>query len=51
MNIQELKEAIIDEVAAIDEDLQMRVYDDFKKCFQECINVNGGHQPDVVFKK
>lgn len=48
-NIQELKEAIFNEVAAIDEDLRRRVYDNIHRRLQECINVNESHLPNVVF--
>ena len=47
MTIQELKQAIVDEVAAIDEDLRWRVYGNFQTRLQQCIDVNGGHLPDV----
>jgi len=47
MTIQELKQAIVDEVTAIDEDLQRRVYGNFQTRLQQCIDVNGGHLPDV----
>lgn len=50
MTIQELKQAIVDEVAAIDEDLRRRVYGNFRKRLQECIDLNGGHLSDVIFK-
>jgi hypothetical protein len=50
MTIQELKQAIVDEVAAIDEDLRRRVYDNFQN-LQKCIDVNGGHLPDVICRK
>ena len=51
MTIQELKQAIVDEVAAIDEDLQRRVYSNFQTCLQQCIDVNRGHLPDVINRK
>lgn len=51
MSIQELKQAINDEVAAIDEDLRRPVYDNFKKRLQQCIDVKESHLSDVVFKK
>ena len=51
MTIQELKQAIVDEVAAIDEDLKRRVYGNFQTRLQQCIDVNGGHLPDVIFRK
>ena len=50
MTIQELKQAIVDEVAAID-DLRRRVYGNFQTLLQQCIDVNGGHLPDVIFRK
>jgi hypothetical protein len=51
MTIQELKQAIVDEVAAIDEDLRRRVYNNFQTRLQKCIDVNGGHLPDVIWRK
>jgi len=48
--IQELKEAIVDEVAAIDDDLRRCVYGNFQTRLQQCIDVNGGHLPDVIFR-
>ena len=51
MTIQELKQAIVDEVAAIDEDLRRRVYGNFQTRLQQCIDVNGGHLSDVIFRK
>ena len=47
MTIQELKQAIVDEVAAIDEDLRRRVSGNFQTCLQQRIDVNRGYQPDV----
>ena len=47
MTIQELKQAIVDEVAAIDEDLRRHVYGNLQTRLQQCIDVNGGHPPDV----
>jgi hypothetical protein len=47
MTIQELKQAIVDKVAAIDEDLQRRVYGNFQTRLQQCINVNRDLPPDV----
>ena len=47
MTIQELNQAIVDEVAAIVEELQRRVYGNFQTILQQCIDVNGGHLPDV----
>jgi hypothetical protein len=50
MTIQELKQAIVDEVAAIDEDLRRRVYGNFRKRLQECIDLNRGHLSEVILK-
>ena len=50
MAIQELKEATVDEVAAIGEDLRRRVYDNFQTRLQQCIDVNVDHLP-VIFRK
>jgi len=47
MTIQELKQAIVDEVAAIDDDLQRHVYGNLRTRLQQCIDVNRGHLPDV----
>jgi len=47
VTIQELKQAIVDEVAAIDEHLRRRVYGNFQTRLQQRINVNGFHLPDV----
>ena len=48
MTIQELKQVIVDEVTAIDEDLRRCVYGNFQTRLQQCIDVNGGHLPDVL---
>jgi len=47
MTIQELKQALVDEVAAIVEDLGRRVYGSSQTRLQQCIDANGGHLPDV----
>jgi len=49
--IPELKQAIVDEVAAIEEDLRRRVYGNFQTSLQQCIDVNRDHLPDVFFIK
>jgi len=51
VTIQELKQAIVDEIASIDEDLRRRVYGNFQTLLQQCIDVNGGHLPDVQKNK
>jgi len=47
MTIQELKQANVDEVAAIDEYLRRRVFGNFQTSLQQCIDTNEGHQPDI----
>jgi len=47
MTIQELKQTIVDKVAAIDEDLRRRVYGNLQTRLQQCIDINRGHLPDV----
>jgi len=47
MTIQELKQATVDEVVAIDVDLWRRVYGNFQTRLQQCIDVKEGHLPDV----
>jgi len=47
MTVPKLKQAIFYEVAAIDEDLRRRVYDNFQTRLQQCIDVKGGYLPDV----
>ena len=47
MTIQELKQAIVDEVAAIYEDPRRRVHGNLQTRLQQCIDVNGGHLPGV----
>lgn len=44
------QQAIVEEVAAIDEGLRRRVYNNFQKFWQECIDVSGGHIRDEVLK-
>jgi hypothetical protein len=41
MTIQELKRAIVDEVATIEEDLRRCVYGSFQTRLQQCTDVNG----------
>ena len=48
--IQELKQDSVDEVAAID-DIRRHVYGNFQTRLQQNIDVNGGHLPDVIFRK
>jgi len=47
VTMQELKQATVDEVAAIDEDVRRCVYGNLQTRLQQCTDVNGGHVPDV----
>ena len=49
--IPALKQRIRDEIAAIPVDMLRKVMQNFQARLQECINCNGGHLSDVVFKK
>jgi len=51
MTLQELKQAIVDEVTAIGEDLWRRVYGNLQTRLQQCVDVNGGNLPQVIFRK
>jgi len=46
VTIQELKQVIVDEVAAIDDE-RRRVCGNFQTRLQQCIDINGGYLPDV----
>jgi len=47
VTLQELKQAIVDEIAAIDEDLRRRAYGNLQTRLPQCIDVNGDHLPDA----
>lgn len=49
-NLQELKEAITAQIRAIDIDLCARVMRNFEERLQQCIDENGRHLPDIIFK-
>ena len=49
-NIQELKVRIAEEVQRIDRVLLHRVMDHFVSILEKCIEVDGGHLKDVIFK-
>ena len=51
MTIRELKQAIVDEVAAVDEDVRRRVYGNLQTRLQQSIDVNGDHLHDVILRK
>jgi len=46
----DLKEAIHQEVRPIDRQLLARVMDDFKKKLENCIQSDGRHLTDIIFK-
>ena len=48
--LNELKEAIRQEIRPIDRQLLARVMDDFKKRLENCIQEDGRHLTDIIFK-
>jgi hypothetical protein len=48
-NLNELKDAIRQEVLTIDQQLLLRVMDDFKRRIKNCIQKDGRHLNDVIF--
>ena len=48
--LEELKDSIRREIAAIDNDLLQTVMQDFRKRLQECVRQDGHHLSDVIFK-
>ena len=49
-SIEQLKEAIRQEVAAIPPAMTRKAMDNFRERFQECVINNGLHLSDVIFK-
>lgn len=49
--IPDLKMAIQEEIRAIPNDMIQRVMTNFRERLQQCIDTNGGHLRDVIFKK
>lgn len=49
--IEDLKQAIRNEIAAIDEDLLRRVFQNFEVRLRQCVVQEGGHLTDLIFKK
>lgn len=47
----QLKDAITEEVNLIGQDMLMRVRNDFLQRLETCIQVNGHHMHDIIFKK
>ena len=48
--LNDLKEAIRQEIGPIDHQLLARVMDDFKKKFENCIQEDGRQLTDIIFK-
>ena len=48
--LNDLKEAIRQEIRPIDRQLLAPVMDDFKKSFESCIQEDGRHLTDIIFK-
>jgi len=48
--LNDLKEAIRQEIRPIDRQLLARVMDDFKKRHENCIQEDGRHLTDIIFK-
>lgn len=50
-NLDELKNAIIQEIAAIPAEILVRVMEDFEKRLESCIRNDGHHLDDIIFHK
>ena len=48
--LNDLKEAIRQEIRPIDRQLLARVMDDFKKRLEKCIQEDGQHLTNIIFK-
>jgi len=48
--LNDSKEAIRQKIRPIDRQLLVRVMDDFKKRFENCIQEDGRHLTDIIFK-
>jgi len=48
--LKDVKEAIHQEIRPIDRQLLVRVMDDFKKRLGNCIQEDGRHLTDIIFK-
>ena len=48
--LNDLKEAIRQDIRPIDRQLLARVMDDFKKRLEKCIQEDGRHLTDTIFK-
>jgi len=47
--LSDLKEAIREEVATIDREMLERVYADFQRRLENCIQESGHRLPDIIF--
>jgi len=50
VNLEPLKEAIRQEVAAITPEMTLKVMDNYRQRLYQCINIQGRHLSDVLFK-
>ena len=50
-SIEQLKRAICQVVAAIPQEMTRRVVENFRERLQKCMDNNGSHLNDVIFKK
>ena len=49
-SIEELKDAIRQEIASIPHEMIRRVIDNFRERLQQCVDNNGSHLTDLIFK-
>jgi hypothetical protein len=47
----DLKQNIRDEVAAVSSTMTQQVMQNFQKCLQECVENNGRHLTETIFRK
>jgi len=50
VTLEPLKEAIRHEVAAITAEMALKVMDNYRQRLYQCINIQGRHLSDVLFK-
>ena len=49
--LQALKDNITREIRAINQDMLLRVIENFQSRLQECLEKRGGHLKEIIFKK
>ena len=49
-SIEQLKDAIRQEITAIPHEMTRRVIDNFRECLRQCVDNNGSHLTDLIFK-